>query len=93
MKQVPVLGSVLLTTSDERTEDEHAMMESDTLHVCPKLEPRTAWMSQLCAVSESGIGREKHTTTLNKGAPTSQLACTRSQRPIGKWYVGCEGAQ
>ena len=67
-----VPGSTVLTTSDEQTEDGHAMMESDTFHSFqPRLEPRNAWMSQLCAVSESGIEKEN---TLD----SSQQMCANS---------------
>ena len=83
----------VLTTSDKQTEDGHAMMESDTFHSFQDFEPRSAWMSQLCAVSESGMEKEN---TLD----SSQQMCanitarvhTSPKRPTGKWYVDCEGA-
>ena len=41
-----------------QTEDGHTMMKFDTFSLIPELEPRTAWISSLCAVAESGTERE-----------------------------------
>ena len=84
--------SRLTNRNDAQTEDGHAMMKSDTFHSLQDLSHavRGCYNSALSLRVEQK--RKTHRTAVNNCAPTSQLVCTRHQRPTGKWYVDCEGA-
>ena len=82
----------LSATSDEQTEDGHAMMESDTFHSFQDLVHAARARHNSVLSLRVELKRKAHCTALNKCAPTSPPACTRHQRPTRKWYVDCEGA-